>query len=83
MARLEGNRQQNATYYIRLHRRMIKPPYPILIFCPNCGHGLIEVNADIIEISNSFGLPPTELVVTDIWHRLTHSCKAKLVIYWI
>lgn len=76
------NRPNQADWYIKLHRRLIKPPYPVLIFCPNCGHGLIEVNADVLEISNDIGLPPTELQASDAWNRLRHSCKAKIVLYY-
>lgn len=80
---LKGDRQQNATYYYRIHRRLIKPPYPILLFCANCGHGLIEVNSDQVEIANSFGLPSNELKVADVWHRIKHSCGASITIYWV
>lgn len=77
-----GKRQQRANWYVRLHRGTMKPPYPILIFCPNCGHGLIQVNAETIEISNGYGLPSTEIEARDVWQRIIHSCKAAIVLYW-
>lgn len=82
MSRLEGRRQQKADYYYRVHRAQVKPPYPVLLFCVNCGHGLIQVNSDTVEISNSFGLPPTLLKAEDVWQRIKHSCGASIVIYW-
>ncbi len=82
MPRLEGRRQQKADYYYRIHRGQIKPPYPVLLFCANCGHGLIQVNSEKVEISNSFGLPAKELGAQDVWQRIKHSCGASIVIYW-
>ncbi len=74
--------QYSARWFLKIHRRLIKPPYPVLIRCPGCGHGFIEVNADVIEISNDFGLPAKELKAVDVWQRIKHSCGALVVVYW-
>ncbi len=74
--------QTNARWFIKVHRRMIKPPYPVLMSCPACGHKLVEINADVFELSNDFGLPPRELTAKDIWMRLRHSCGAFIVFYY-
>jgi hypothetical protein len=79
---LRINRPDSADWYIKLHRQQLKPPFPIMVFCPNCGHGLIEVNALGIEISNDIGLPPTQLTPSDAWTRYKHKCKAFIVIYY-
>lgn len=75
--------QQNAKWFIKLHRRLIKPPYPVLISCPACGHKLIEVNSDLVEMSNDFGLAPRELTAKDTWTRIRHGCGSYIVIYYI
>lgn len=74
--------QKGARYFIKVHRRLIKPPYPVKIFCPACGHSLIKVNSDLIEISNSFGLKEEELTATDCWSEQKHTCGAKVALYW-
>jgi hypothetical protein len=81
MTRLQG-RRTTSDWIFKIHRRMIKPPYPVLIFCPGCGHGLIEVNANYVEVDNSFGLSPKQLRAEDIWSRLKHSCGSTIVLYW-
>ena len=76
------NRPSQADWYLKLHRQQLKPPFPVLIFCPNCGHSLIEVNANGLELSNDIGLPATQLQASDAWMRIRHSCKAKIVLYY-
>lgn len=74
--------QKGATWFIKLHRRLIKPPYPVDIRCPSCGYWMMKVNSDIIEISNDFGLPPKELKAVDVWMRIKHQCGATINLYW-
>jgi len=74
--------QKNAKWFMKIHRRLINPPYPVRIACPACTHWLIEVNADLIEIDNGFGLPPSELKAIDVWMRIKHTCGAKITLYW-
>lgn len=74
--------QKQARYFIKLHRRIIKPPYPVVIFCPACGRRLIRVNADLIEITNNFGIQESELKAQDAWSEQKHSCGAKITMYW-
>jgi hypothetical protein len=74
--------QKDAKWFLKIHRRLIKPPYPVKIPCPGCSHWLIEVNSDIVEISNDFGLPPRELKAVDVWMRIRHSCGTMVTLYW-
>lgn len=79
---LRGNRT-NVRWFIKIHRRLIRPPYPTMIHCPNCGGKLIEVNSDMIEVDNDFGIAPQELTAKDTWSRLKHGrCGAKITLYW-
>lgn len=80
--RMRGNRN-NVKWFFKIHRRLIKPPYPVLLFCPNCGNPFIEINHDIVEISNDFGLPYTQLTAKNTWIRQKHErCGAKITLYW-
>jgi hypothetical protein len=75
--------QRDAFYSIKLHQRLIKPPYPVMISCPACGHKFMEVNSDIIEISNDFGLPWNEIRAFYHWQRIKHSCGSFINVLWI
>lgn len=74
--------QKDARWFVKLHRRLINPPYPVRIYCPACGHPFCEVNADLVEIENSFGLPAVELKAVDAWSQHKHTCGAKITLYW-
>lgn len=76
------NVESKARWFIKLHRRMIKPPYPVNINCPACGRWLVRVNSDLIELNNDFGLQPRELKASDRWTQTKHSCGAKITLYW-
>lgn len=77
------NNRNNMVWFIKIHRRLIRPPFPTMIHCPNCGGPLIEVNADMAEVSNDPGIPFSEVVAKDPWVRLRHyKCKAKITLYW-
>ena len=66
-----------------LHRRLVKPHFPVLLHCPACGRALFEVNSDTIELSNSFGVDSKSIVASDNWSRhRCHSCKASISILW-
>lgn len=82
MGRERLNRQKNARWILKVHRRLIKPPYPTMIACPNCGHNLIIVNSDLIEIENSFGLSELDLTAHDAWSQQRHTCGAKIALFW-
>lgn len=69
-------------WFIKIHRRLLKPPYPVIIYCPACGKSLIRVNADLIEIANNFGLKEEELTAQDAWSEQKHTCGAKIALYW-
>lgn len=80
--KLRGNRN-NVKWFIKLHRRLIKPPYPTMLHCPNCGGPLIEVNSDMVEVSNDPGMPKQQLTAKDAWSRIKHyKCGAMIVLYW-
>lgn len=79
-ARLQ--QQKKAKWFIKIHRRLIKPPYPVLIHCPACGRPYIRINADMFEIDNSVGLKEVELSAGDMWTEQKHSCGAKITLYW-
>lgn len=74
--------QENSRWFIKLHKRLIKPTEPVYIHCPACGRNLFQVNSDMIEITNDFGIQKTELKAVDSWMRLKHTCKAMIVVYW-
>lgn len=74
--------ERNAHYFFILHRRVIRPPFPVLIRCPNCGHGLCKVNSDLVEISNSYGLSPAYVKAADAWQQIQHSCGATITMLW-
>jgi hypothetical protein len=74
--------QKNTRWFIKLHRRLIKPPYPIKVHCPACGHPFMKVNSDLIEISNNFGLSEMDLKAVDAWSQHKHTCGAKITLYW-
>jgi hypothetical protein len=74
--------QKRARYFIKLHRRLMKPPYPVKIMCPACGHPFIRVNSDLIEIVNNAGLLESELTAQDAWSEQKHGCGAKITLYW-
>lgn len=69
-------------WFVKVHASQMHPPYPALVYCPNCGHGLIEVNATAFEVSNDIGMESSTLTGSDPWFRLRHSCRAKIVLYW-
>ena len=77
-----GVQQKRARYFIKIHRRLVKPPYPCMIFCPACGHPYIRINADLVEIVNNAGLREVELTANDMWSEQKHSCGAKITLYW-
>lgn len=74
--------QKRARYFIRLHRRLMKPPFPVTVMCPACGHPFTRVNSDLIEISNNFGIQESELGAMDAWSQHKHTCGAKITLYW-
>lgn len=74
--------QKSARWFMTVHRRLIRPPYPVRIYCPACGHPFCEINAELMEISNHFGLPPEELKAPDAWSQHKHTCGAKITLYW-
>lgn len=74
--------QNNARYFMKIHRRLIKPPYPVKIACPACGRWFIEVNADTIEVTNDHGLPYREVKADDVWQKIKHNCGTTIVLYW-
>lgn len=78
---LRGNRN-NVKWFYRIHRRLIKPPYPVKLPCPNCGRYFIEVSADMIEIDNYEGAGYLDITAKDIWARIKHTCGAKITLYW-
>lgn len=77
-----GRRQKDITLYYRIYKNMLKGPLETLLFCAACGHGLISVNSDTVEVSNDFGLPPKYLEPGDAWMKLKHTCGAMVVLYW-
>lgn len=78
----KAKRAGKGRWFIKLHRRLIKPPYPTMIFCPACGRPLIRVNSDLIEIVNNFGMQESEIHAQDAWSEQKHSCGAKITLYW-
>lgn len=74
--------QAGAKWSMIIHRRLIKPPYPVQLKCPGCGRTFVEVNSDVVMISNDFGLPPKELKAIDVWSRIRHNCGTTIVLYW-
>lgn len=79
---LRGNRT-NVRWFIVLHRRLIKPPHPTMVYCPNCGRPFLEVNSDMVEVSNVQGPATQQLIAKDAWIRIKHyACKALIVLYW-
>jgi hypothetical protein len=74
---------QKTFWSLKIHQRLIKPPYPVYIACPACGHKLISVNADMIEISNDFGLPWSEIKSFYKWQQIKHSCGSKINMIWM
>ena len=81
--RLDGYRQKNAEFYYRIHRSQLKPPYPVLIFCAGCGHGLMQINTNSVEVSNDIGLRFNDLLASDVWFRQRHTCGCWLTFYWV
>jgi hypothetical protein len=77
-----ANAYQQLEWIVKVHSSQLIPPYPVIIFCPNCGHGMIEANGTSFELSNDLGMSPSSLVGSDPWYRLRHSCKAKIVLYY-
>lgn len=75
---------QGLRFVFFLHKRLVKPNFPVLLHCPGCGRPLYEVNSDTIELSNSFGLSQSTLKASDNWirHRC-HSCKAEINLLWV
>lgn len=82
MASPKRSNQKDARYFITLHRRLMKPKQPTRIYCPACGHPFCEVNVDLIEISNNFGISKAELKAMDAWSQHKHTCGAKITLYW-
>lgn len=79
---LRGNRN-NVKWFVKIHRRLIKPPYPTMIHCPNCGGKLIEVSSDMIEVDNYEGVKYIDINAKDVWQRIKHkACGAKITLYW-
>lgn len=76
------NRQKGARYMVKVHRRLLKPPYPTFLPCPNCGHPWIIVNSNLIEIENSFGMSELDTIARDAWSQQKHTCGAKIVLWW-
>lgn len=76
-------KMHNQTRWIyKLHTHLFKPPFPVMLPCPNCFRPLLEVNASTVEMENSFGFREQELVAKDKWTRIKHSCGSKITIYW-
>lgn len=76
------NRQKDTRWIMKLHRHLVKPPYPVLVGCPNCMHPLVEVNATTIEIENTIGFGGKDVLAKDAWLRIRHTCGAKITLYW-
>lgn len=75
--------QERALYSIILHRRLLKPPLPIRIYCPGCGLVFLRrVNADRIEVHNSPVMQVVELTARDAWCELQHGCGTLIQLYW-
>lgn len=78
------NAYNQIDWIVKVHADQLRPPWPVLIMCPNCGHGLIEANATGFEVSNDIGVEPSSLLDSnDPWFRLRHSCRAKIVLYYM
>lgn len=75
-------RKSKTKWFVKLHHRLIKPPFPVDIRCPACGHWLTKVNSDTIEISNDHGVSIKELKAGDSWNTVTHGCGAVINLYW-
>lgn len=87
MNQVEGNRhlrgnRNNVKWFVKIHRRLIHPPYPTMIHCPNCGRPFIEVSSDLIEVDNYEGARYIDIAAKDIWCRIKHGCGAKITLYW-
>lgn len=77
------NLQTGLRFSFFLHKRLVKPNFPVLIRCPGCGRPVCEINSDTIEMSNSFGLSQQSLKASDNWIRIKcHSCAAHISILW-
>ena len=74
--------QKDSQWFIKLHKRLIKPQAPVHVHCPACGRTIFEVNSSMIEISNDFGIQTKELKAIDSWMRVRHTCSAYIVVYW-
>lgn len=77
------NLQKGLRFAFFLHKRLVKPGYPVLLHCPGCGRPFGEYNSDTIEINNGFGMSQISIKASDSWERhKCHSCGAKLSILW-
>lgn len=80
--RLKNNRN-NMKWFMRIHRRLIRPPYPTKIYCPNCGRPFIKVSSDMVEVTNDLGLSFSDLTARDVWAQVKHqSCGAIITLFW-
>lgn len=83
MSQYHNPKHHNKTRWIyKLHRHLMKPPYPVMLPCPNCMRPLIEVNATTVELENGFGFGTKELIAKDAWSLIKHNCGTKVTIYW-
>lgn len=80
-ARKSLQRGTRLVYFI--HKRLVKPKFPVLLHCASCGRPIFEVNSDTIEIHNTFGMSQESLKASDNWIRhKCHSCSAHISILW-
>lgn len=78
-----NRRNGDARFVFFLHKRLVKPRRPLLLHCAGCGRPFLEVNSDMIEISNSFGIDQQSLKASDSWIRhKCRSCGAHISILW-